>query len=64
MNDSPQYSLGTTTELKELINLHADAGHLGGDLKTDTVTIIGATLDIQEKASIDYFMVTQSNSFS
>ena len=53
MNDSPQYSLGATTELKELINVHADAGHLGGDLKTDTVTIIGATLDLQEKASID-----------
>ena len=36
-------------ELKELIAMHADAGELGGDLKTDTVTIIGATLDLQEK---------------
>lgn len=37
------------SELKELIALHSDVGELGGDLKTDTVTIIGATLDLQEK---------------
>ena len=36
-------------ELKELIAMHATTGELGGDLKTDTVTIIGATLDLQEK---------------
>ena len=37
------------SELKELIAMHATTGELGGDLKTDTVTIIGATLDLQEK---------------
>jgi metal transporter CNNM len=36
-------------ELKELIQIHShDAAH-GGDLKHDTVAIIGATLDLQEK---------------
>jgi metal transporter CNNM len=39
----------TLTELKELIQIHShDAAH-GGDLKHDTVAIIGATLDLQEK---------------
>lgn len=36
-------------ELKELIAMHSSQGRHGGDLKTDTVTIIGATLDLQEK---------------
>ncbi|KAI0631544.1 DUF21-domain-containing protein [Trametes polyzona] len=36
-------------ELKELIAMHSNAGQLGGDLKTDTVTIIGGALDLQEK---------------
>ena len=36
-------------ELKELIAMHATTGELGGDLKHDTVNIIGATLDLQEK---------------
>ncbi|RDX50055.1 DUF21-domain-containing protein [Lentinus brumalis] len=36
-------------ELKELIALHSTAGELGGDLQSDTITIIGATLDLQEK---------------
>ena len=36
-------------ELKELIAMHSSTGEHGGDLKTDTVTIIGATLDLQEK---------------
>ncbi|KAI1796383.1 hypothetical protein LXA43DRAFT_937264 [Ganoderma leucocontextum] len=36
-------------ELKELIALHSATGQLGGDLQSDTVTIIGATLDLQEK---------------
>ncbi|KAI0643240.1 DUF21-domain-containing protein [Trametes meyenii] len=36
-------------ELKELIAMHSNAGELGGDLKTDTVTIIGGALDLQEK---------------
>lgn len=36
-------------ELKELIQIHEDTATNGGDLKHDTVTIIGATLDLQEK---------------
>ena len=36
-------------ELKELIAMHATTGQLGGDLNKDTVNIIGATLDLQEK---------------
>jgi metal transporter CNNM len=36
-------------ELKELIAMHSSQRTHGGDLKTDTVTIIGATLDLQEK---------------
>ncbi|EGN97201.1 hypothetical protein SERLA73DRAFT_183859 [Serpula lacrymans var. lacrymans S7.3] len=36
-------------ELKELIAMHSSMSAHGGDLKTDTVTIIGATLDLQEK---------------
>ncbi|KAI0067517.1 DUF21-domain-containing protein [Artomyces pyxidatus] len=38
-------------ELKELIALHSSVGHYGGDLRSDTVTIIGATLDLQEKTA-------------
>ncbi|KAN0124199.1 DUF21 domain containing protein [Russula decolorans] len=38
-------------ELKELIALHSSLGEYGGDLRTDTVTIIGATLDLQEKTT-------------
>ncbi|KAH9840774.1 uncharacterized protein C8Q71DRAFT_701988 [Rhodofomes roseus] len=36
-------------ELKELIAMHSDAGELGGDLRKDTVMIIGGALDLQEK---------------
>ncbi|TBU40660.1 hypothetical protein BD309DRAFT_966933 [Dichomitus squalens] len=36
-------------ELKELIAMHSNGGELGGDLKMDTVTIIGGALDLQEK---------------
>ncbi|KAL0948080.1 hypothetical protein HGRIS_010702 [Hohenbuehelia grisea] len=36
-------------ELKELIAMHSSHSSHGGDLKRDTVTIIGATLDLQEK---------------
>ncbi|RXW20056.1 hypothetical protein EST38_g5808 [Candolleomyces aberdarensis] len=36
-------------ELKELIAMHSSHATHGGDLKTDTVAIIGATLDLQEK---------------
>ena len=38
-------------ELKELIAMHSTVGQLGGDLRSDTVTIIGATLDLQEKTA-------------
>jgi hypothetical protein len=38
-----------SVELKELIALHSSVGEYGGDLRSDTVTIIGATLDLQEK---------------
>ncbi|KAF5352058.1 hypothetical protein D9758_009390 [Tetrapyrgos nigripes] len=36
-------------ELKELIAMHSSTSAHGGDLKHDTVAIIGATLDLQEK---------------
>ncbi|CAA7270818.1 unnamed protein product [Cyclocybe aegerita] len=36
-------------ELKELIAMHSSHATHGGDLKIDTVAIIGATLDLQEK---------------
>ncbi|EFI27832.1 CBS domain-containing protein [Coprinopsis cinerea okayama7 len=36
-------------ELKELIAMHSASATHGGDLKADTVNIIGATLDLQEK---------------
>ena len=42
--ESPRYP-----ELKELIAMHSFAGQHGGDLNTDTITIIDATLDLQEK---------------
>ncbi|KAH9475494.1 DUF21 domain-containing protein [Psilocybe cubensis] len=42
-------SLAGKQELKELIAMHSSHATHGGDLKTDTVTIIGATLDLQEK---------------
>ena len=37
------------SELKELIAMHSSVQHHGGDLRSDTVTIIGATLDLQDK---------------
>jgi hypothetical protein len=43
--------LTTSVELKELIALHSSVGEYGGDLRSDTVTIIGATLDLQEKTT-------------
>ena len=43
--------LTISVELKELIALHSSVGEYGGDLRTDTVTIIGATLDLQEKTT-------------
>ncbi|KAF8830058.1 hypothetical protein HHX47_DHR2000685 [Lentinula edodes] len=49
-------------ELKELIAMHSSMATHGGDLKTDTVTIIGATLDLQEKVAMtpinDVFMLS------
>ena len=40
-------------ELKELIALHSSLGEHGGDLRTDTVTIMRHTLDMQEKTAKD-----------
>ncbi|KAM0752900.1 DUF21-domain-containing protein [Meredithblackwellia eburnea MCA 4105] len=40
-------------ELKELISMHHDAGGHGGDLNQDTITIVGATLDLQSKVVSD-----------
>ena len=42
-------NLSSFSELKELIAMHSSTGQHGGDLNNDTVTIIGATLDLQEK---------------
>lgn len=39
-------------ELKELIAMHSNVGELGGDLKMDTVNIIGEVLDLQEKVNL------------
>lgn len=41
------------TELKELVAMHAEMGGHGGDLNTDVVTIMGATLDLQVKVVRD-----------
>jgi metal transporter CNNM len=41
------------SELKELINMHSATESHGGDLKRDTVTIIGAALDLEEKTAKD-----------
>ena len=38
-------------ELKELVTMHEVAGGRGGDLKHDTVTIVGGALDMQEKVA-------------
>ena len=38
-------------ELKELVTMHEAAGGHGGDLKHDTVTIVGGALDMQEKVA-------------
>ncbi|KAF8322653.1 DUF21-domain-containing protein, partial [Clavulina sp. PMI_390] len=40
-------------ELKELINIHSAMSHHGGDLQSDTVTIVGGALDFQEKKVLD-----------
>ena len=45
------FVLTTSVELTKLIALHSSLGEYGGDLRTDTVTIIGATLDLQEKTT-------------
>jgi metal transporter CNNM len=44
-----EHTTNDQTELKELIAMHSSLSSHGGDLKNDTVTIIGATLDLQEK---------------
>lgn len=68
-DDLKRWLIGQLTELKELIALHATTGQLGGDLKADTVNIIGATLDLQEKvtpthlsraSSVDLFLSIRS----
>ncbi|WFC97553.1 hypothetical protein MYAM1_000267 [Malassezia yamatoensis] len=38
-------------ELKELVTMHAATGGHGGDLKGDTVAIVGGALDMQEKVA-------------
>lgn len=38
-------------ELKELVTMHEAAGGRGGDLKHDTVTIVGGALDMQDKVA-------------
>lgn len=38
-------------ELKELVTMHAAAGGRGGDLKGDTVMMVGGALDLQEKTA-------------
>ncbi|KAJ7157302.1 hypothetical protein C8R46DRAFT_909643, partial [Mycena filopes] len=43
------YRRAGNLQLKELIAMHSSHATHGGDLRTDTVTIIGATLDLQEK---------------
>lgn len=40
-------------ELKELVALHAQSAGQHGDLETDTVAIVGATLDLQSKTVRD-----------
>lgn len=52
-----------SSELKELIAMHSSMHPLGGDLKRDTVTIIGATLDLQEKV-VRQVRRDMSNAFS
>lgn len=39
------------SELKELVTMHAATGSHGGDLKGDTVAIVGGALDMQEKVA-------------
>ena len=41
--------------------MHSNGGQLGGDLKTDTVTIIGGALDLQEKVRSDPPYVVELN---
>lgn len=40
-------------ELRELLNLHARAGHHGGDLQDGTVTMAQGALDLQDKVVRD-----------
>jgi hypothetical protein len=48
-------------ELKELIALHSSVGEYGGDLRSDTITIIGATLDLQEKTTSHVRLIVFAN---
>lgn len=49
------YTYPLSSELKELIAMHADdhPQGQGGELKHDTAAIIGHTLDLQEKVVSD-----------
>ncbi|KAF8340329.1 uncharacterized protein EI90DRAFT_2906895, partial [Cantharellus anzutake] len=49
----PYNIIRETGKLKELINMHAVVGHHGGDLQSDTVTIVGGALDFQVKTVHD-----------
>lgn len=40
------------SELKELINMHSAIGPHGGDLQSDTITMVGGALDFQVIPSI------------
>lgn len=51
-------------ELKELIAMHSSLGEYGGDLKNDTVTIIGATLDLQEKVVSQVIVVVHNSVYA
>lgn len=42
--------------------MHSSTSAHGGDLKTDTVTIIGATLDLQEKVVTQVIQLLPCNS--
>ena len=53
-----------SSELKELINMHSAIGPHGGDLQSDTVTMIGGALDFQVWAVIHYLFPVLADSLS
>ncbi|CAG8640569.1 2136_t:CDS:2 [Paraglomus brasilianum] len=56
------YMLGKSHELKELIQYHETSTDRGGDLVSDTVTIIQGALDLQEK-TVESAMTPMSETF-